>query len=92
MNEARVRIYEQLMEAQELIAQAQYRSGVSDETVAAALDAADERLSDEERREDLYVSALAHFVECLGGRLEVRVELGDEVIVVRREPSGTKAP
>ena len=57
VSEARARVFEQLMEAQERIAQAQYASGVSHEAVSAALDAADERLSDEERREDLYISA-----------------------------------
>lgn len=92
VNEPRVRIYERLMEAQERIAQVQYARGFDHELVRAALDTADERLSDDERREDLYVSALAHFVEALGGRLEVRAVLGDEAIVVRREPSGRTRP
>jgi hypothetical protein len=39
-------------------------------------------MSDAERREDLYVSALRSYVEALGGRLEVRAVFGDEAIVV----------
>jgi hypothetical protein len=82
----RAAIYQRLMEAQERIARAQYTQGVSHEAVLAALDTADERLSEDERREDLYLSALAHFVEALGGRLEVRAVFDDEAIIVRREP------
>ncbi|MFZ0089444.1 MAG: hypothetical protein WAL63_08060 [Solirubrobacteraceae bacterium] len=86
MNDTRARIYERLMEAQERIAHAQYERGVSDHAVQNALDAADERLSEDERRDDLYFSALAHYVEVLGGRLEVRALFGDEAIVVRASP------
>jgi hypothetical protein len=74
------------MEAQERIAHACYGRGIPDQEVQAALDASDERLSEDERREDLYLSALAHYVEALGGRLEVRAVLGDEAVVVRRLP------
>jgi hypothetical protein len=80
-------IYERLMEAQERIAHARYKRGVSNEAVLAALDTADERLSEDERREDLYLSALAHYVQALGGRLEVRAVFADEPIVVRRHPA-----
>jgi pyruvate/2-oxoglutarate dehydrogenase complex dihydrolipoamide acyltransferase (E2) component len=86
VNEMRASIYERLMEAQERIAHARYKQGVSHEAVVAALDTADEHLSGDERREDLYLSALAHYVEALGGQLEVRAVFGDEAIIVRREP------
>jgi hypothetical protein len=82
----RAAIYERLMEAQERIAHALYKRGVSHEVVSEALDAVDERLPDPERREDLYLSALALYVEALGGRLEVRAVFGDDVILVRQEP------
>jgi len=88
VNEIRAGIYERLMEAQEQIARAHYKRGVGHGTVMAALDTADERLSEDERREDLYLSALAHYIEALGGRLEVRAVFGDESIVVRRRPAG----
>ena len=87
VNEMRASLYEQLMEAQERIAHAHYHRGVSHEAVLEALDAAEETLSDDERREDLYLSALGHFLQALGGHLEVRAVLGDQSIVVRREPA-----
>jgi phosphoserine phosphatase len=86
VNEMRAEIYERLMEAQERIARPLYARGVSHAVVSAALDAVDERLSEDQRREDLYLAALAHYVEALGGRLEVRAVFGDEEILVRREP------
>jgi hypothetical protein len=86
VNEKRAGIYARLMEAQEQIAHRLYERGVSHDRVVTALDAVDERLSEDERREDLYVSALAHYVEALGGRLEVRAVMGDDEILVRREP------
>ncbi len=91
VNEVRAALYTQLMEAQEQIAHALYRRGVRDEVVQAALDAADERLTADERREDLYLSALAHYVGVLGGRLEVRAVFGDEGVVVRSEPEAGTA-
>jgi hypothetical protein len=88
VNQARAKIYERLMEAEERIAHARYRAGVDPKVVDEALDAVDERMSPDERREDLYLSALKHYVEALGGRLEVRAVFGDESVVVRREPEG----
>jgi hypothetical protein len=44
-------------------------------------------MEDDERQEDLYLSALAHYVAPLGGRLEVLAIVGDEEIFVRREPA-----
>ncbi len=86
MNEKRAEIYARLMEAQERIAHRLYERGVSHDLVLTALDAVDERLSEDERRDDLYVSALAHYVEALGGRLEIRAVVGDDEILVRQEP------
>jgi hypothetical protein len=74
------------MDAQERIAQARYRRGVRDSTIRHALDQVDERLSEDDRREDLYLSALASYVEALGGRLEVRAVFDDEAIVVQHGP------
>ena len=87
VNEERAKLYERLMEAQERIAHALYRRGISDEVVQDALDTADERLTDAERREDLYLSSLAHYVAALGGQLEVRAVFGEEMVVVRAWPS-----
>jgi hypothetical protein len=86
VNEKRAEIYRRLMEAQDRIARARYRRGVSNEAVLAALDAADETLSDAERCEDLYLASLAHYVEALGGRLEVRAVFDGDHLVVRQLP------
>ncbi len=86
VNEVRVRLYEQLMEAQERIAQLRYAGGVDDAAVVAALDAAETGISEQQRREDLYLASLAAYVAALGGRLEVRAVFGDESVVVRTDP------
>lgn len=91
VNEKRAEIYERLMEAQERIAHALYKRGVGDEVVQAALDTADENLTAAERREDLYFALLAHYIEALGGQVEVRALFGDQAVVVRREPAGQRA-
>jgi hypothetical protein len=86
MNEMRAEIYRRLMEAQERIAHALYTRGVSHDDVLAALDAVDEEMSEDQRREDLYLSVLEHYVEALGGRLEVRAVFNKDEILVRRAP------
>ena len=86
VDEERTRLYERLIDAQQRIAHPRYRTGVSNEAVRAALDTADEKLSEAELRDDLYLSALGYYVEALGGRLEVRAVFSDEEIVVRRYP------
>ena len=86
MNFARAAIYERLMDAQERIARARYRRGVDDGIIQAALDQADDELSEDDRREDLYLSSLRHYVCALGGWLEVRAVFDDQTVVVRREP------
>jgi hypothetical protein len=87
VNDARVRLYERLMEAQELIAHARYARGVSDEAVLVAMDAAETQPSEDERRENLYLSALSAYVEALGGELEIRAVFPDETIVLKHEQS-----
>jgi replicative DNA helicase len=86
MNEMRAEIYRRLMEAQERIAHTLYKRDVSHDDVLAALDAVDEELSEAQRREDLYLSALEHYVEALGGRIEIRAVFGEDEILVRRAP------
>jgi len=86
LNEMRVQLYEELMQAQERIAKAQYSRGVDHGVVTAALDLADEQLTEDERREDLFLSSLAHFAGALGGHLEVRAVFDNEAVVVRTQP------
>jgi pyruvate/2-oxoglutarate dehydrogenase complex dihydrolipoamide acyltransferase (E2) component len=86
VNVMRAEIYRRLMEAQERIAHVLYQRDVSHDDVLEALDAVDEKISDDERREDLYLSGLEHYVEALGGRIEVRAVFGNDEILVRRSP------
>jgi biotin synthase-related radical SAM superfamily protein len=88
VNLMRAELYRRLMEAQEQIAHVLYRRGVSHDAVSAALDAVDEEISDDQRREDLYLSGLEHYVAALGGRVEIRAvfEGEDDEILVRRSP------
>jgi pyruvate/2-oxoglutarate dehydrogenase complex dihydrolipoamide acyltransferase (E2) component len=91
----RAELYRRLMEAQEQIAHVLYRRGVSQDDVLAALDAVDEEISSDQRREDLYLSGLEHYVAALGGRIEVRAVFGKDEILVHRVPqegSGVPAP
>jgi hypothetical protein len=86
MNDMRAEMYRRLMEAQERIAHALYKRDVSHDAVLAALDAVDEELSEAQRREDLYLSALEHYAVALGGRIEVRAVFDDHEVLVRRAP------
>jgi hypothetical protein len=86
VNQARAAVYERLMDAQERIAQARHKRGVDHAVIRAALDQADEELSEDDRREDLYLASLAHYVRALGGQLEVRALFPDQAIVIGREP------
>ena len=87
VSEARAHLYALLMDAEDKIAVHLYRRGVNDHMVQDALDVVDEELSDADRREDLYLTALAHYVAALGGHIEVRAVFDEEEIVVRREPA-----
>lgn len=86
MSPRRAELYKRLMDAQDQIAQVLYRRGVSNQVVQAALDSVDERLSDDERREDLYLAALSAYVEALGGQIEVRAVFDDDEVLVRPSP------
>ena len=86
LNQARIELYERLMEAQEQIAHALSDRGVGDGEVLRALDAAETAPTDEERRQHLYLSALSAYVTALGGRLEVHAVFPDRDLEVRLEP------
>ena len=92
VNRMRAEIYRHLLEAQEDIAHALYRRGVSHDDVRAALDAVDEKISDDQRREDLYLSGLEHYVAALGGRIEVRAVFGEDEILLRQAPQEGSRP
>jgi hypothetical protein len=82
LNRSRAEVYGRLMEAQERIAEHRYGHGVRDAVVQAALDAVDERLTAAARREDLYLAALAVYVQELGGTLRLCAAFGDDVVEI----------
>lgn len=86
VNAMRAELYRRLLQAQERIAHALYARGTSDEEVLAALDAVDEQITEDERREDLYLAALEHYAAALGGRIELRAVFGEDEIIVRSAP------
>ena len=86
VNEKRVATYARLMQAQERIAHARYRRGVSDQKVQAAMEASAVEDSEAALEEDLYLRMLAGYVAALGGHVEVVAVFPEETISVRREP------
>jgi hypothetical protein len=81
-----------LMEAQERIAHARYRRGVSDEKVQQAMEASAVDDSEAAHEEDLYLRMLAQYVAALGGHVEVVAVFPEETISVRREPEVSSSP
>jgi hypothetical protein len=97
LDEQRVATYARLMEAQERIAQARSRRGEAQARIADALAASEAGIEEGGGEDDLYLAALARYVEALGGRLEggrleVQAVFRDETIVVRREPDDGGGP
>jgi hypothetical protein len=86
LNEVRVATYERLMDAQELIAEARSRRGVSQARIDDALAASELNDSEVESEDDLYLQTLARYVAALGGRVEVQAVFPDETINLLREP------
>jgi hypothetical protein len=70
LNERRVSVYRQLLEAQELVAASRMAVGVSEAAIDAAFEGSGSASPEHESDEDLYVGTLGRFVEALGGRLE----------------------
>jgi hypothetical protein len=86
LNEKRVAAYERVMDAEQLIAEARYRRGVSHAAITDALAVSEPDGSGIEQEEDLYLSILGRYVEALGGHLEVRAVFPEETINLLREP------
>lgn len=82
LNEARVEAHRRLMEAEEAIAAALVKRGVSDAQIEAAIAAADAGAADAGAADtgastggqdaDPYLAPLTRYVTALGGRLELR--------------------
>ncbi len=73
LNEKRVAAYSRLVEAQERIAQARLRRGVSEATIAAAVAAGESSAPELEQHDDLVHLSLARYVAALGGELNTKL-------------------
>jgi DNA-binding XRE family transcriptional regulator len=86
LNEARVATYKRLMDAELRLAEVRHRRGVSQATIARALEVSQPNVSRIEQEDDVYLSTLARYIAALGGHLEVQAVFPDETITVLREP------
>jgi hypothetical protein len=92
LNDQRVATYERLMDAQERVARARSRRGVSDATIDEALDSSELKRADGVPEDDLYLGSLARYVAALGGHIEVLAVFPDETVTVLREPENPGGP
>jgi len=86
LNEERVATYKRLMDAELRLAEIRRRRGVSQTTIARALEVSQPNVSRIEQEDDVYLSTLARYIAALGGHLEVQAVFPDETITVLREP------
>jgi transcriptional regulator with XRE-family HTH domain len=86
-----VATYKRLMDAEVRLADVRTRRGISQATVADALEVSQPNISRIEQEDDVYLSTLVRYVAALGGDLEVRAVFPEETITLLREPDGTNA-
>lgn len=91
VNEKRVAAYERVLDAEQRIAEARYRRGVSHGAITDALAVSEPEGSDVEQEDDVYLSILGRYVEALGGYLEVRAVFPEEAITLLRQPDDQSA-
>ncbi|HEX3976582.1 MAG TPA: hypothetical protein VHW96_09970 [Solirubrobacteraceae bacterium] len=81
IDEARVAAYARIIEAQNRVAHARTRAGVTDAEIDAALDACEPPDPESLSPRDLYLAAIESFVAALGGHLDgMSAVFGDERI------------
>ena len=86
VNEKIVAAYERVMDAEQLIAEARYRRGVSDAAITDALAVSEPDDLDIEHEENLFLSIVGRYVEALGGHLDVVAVFPEESFTVLRAP------
>jgi DNA-binding XRE family transcriptional regulator len=89
-NEDKVAAYKRLMSAETQLAELRRRRGVSQATIAAALEVSQPNVSRIEQEEDVFLSTLPRYGAELGGHLEVLAVFPEETITVLREPGPAK--
>ncbi len=86
-NERNVAAYKRLMDAEVCLAELRARRGLSQASIAEALDVSQPNVSRIESEHDPYLSTLARYVAALGGHLELRAVFDDETVTVLRLPA-----
>lgn len=86
LDERRVAAYKLLMEAETTLHELRERRGISQATLAGALEMTQPNVSRIESEDDVYLSTLARYVAALGGHIEVRAVFPDETVTVLSEP------
>ena len=86
LNEARVAMYGRLMDAEDRLERVRRRRGVSEMALGDALEAS-ESASGGCLHDDVYLDAVARYVDALGGHLEVQAVFREETITLLRRPS-----
>ncbi|MGH2893054.1 MAG: hypothetical protein ACRDPM_07270 [Solirubrobacteraceae bacterium] len=72
--------YALILEAQERVAAARTRAGLTDAEIDRALEACEPEHPESLTDDELYLGTVARFVTALGGRLDVAAIFGDETI------------
>ncbi len=86
-------VYRRLMDAELRLAEVRRRRGISQATIAEALDVSQPNISRIEQEDDVYLSTLARYVAALGGHLEVRAVFDEETVTLLRDPGdGDESP
>jgi ribosome-binding protein aMBF1 (putative translation factor) len=89
LDERRGEVYKLLMDAETTLHELRARRGVSQATLAAALEMSQPNVSRIEGEDDVYLSTLMRYVGALGGHTEVNAVFPDETVTVLGE--STKA-
>jgi len=86
LNERNVAAYKRLMDAEVRLGELRARRGLSQASIAEALDVSQPNVSRIEREHDLYLSTLARYVAALDGHLELRAVFDDETVTLLTLP------
>jgi transcriptional regulator with XRE-family HTH domain len=86
-----VATYKRLMDAEVRLADVRTRRGISQATIADALEVSQPNISRIEQEDDVYLSTLVRYVAALGGQLEVNAVFPEETITLLRQPDEANA-
>lgn len=85
---ARIEAHKRAMRDALALAELRGQRGLTQESVAAALNVSQTRVSRIERQDDLYLSTLRQYVAALGGELHITAVFPDEAVELVAGPAG----